>query len=146
MTQLQRTSSLLLTPQKRVIQYGHKEKLGTWWNSDLTVEIWGLTHSEICRPAVKTSDWKQTAAVVLLSAGTVSVWVGVAGYGCRYPRCPDIKSFCCTHTVSLCAACVLIYIDPWVCGGSVIKLTHQQRNWWLHQTTSSEKKTKKVLT
>lgn len=29
---------------------------------------------------------------------------------------------------------VLIYIDPWLCGGPGIKLTHQWRNWWLHQT------------
>ncbi len=89
-------------------------------------------------PTVKISVWKQTAAVGLLSAETLCVCVCVGmdlvTQGAQILN--HTRAHTHTHTHTLLAAFVLIYIDPWLCGGPVIKLTHQRRNWWLHQTTT----------
>lgn len=87
------------------------------------------------------SPLQQSQTESRLQQAAETVYVGVCAlseHGSSYPRCPDIKSYSLTHTQphKLIADFVLIYIDPWLCWGPVIKLTHQQRKWWLHQTTA----------
>lgn len=57
--------------------------------------------------------WRaHTAAGGLLCWDRRSVWM--CGSESRYPRCPDIKLRTSTHTCTLLAALVLIYIDLWL--------------------------------